>query len=255
MQSIKIGDIIRNLRGSKGISQETLADACGVSMQAVSKWENGQSYPDITLLPVLSDYFHVTLDYLLTGEYPSPCAESVGDEDRRIIEALQNRTKPDTLYIVQYQNGKVLDKTAFDQDADRFRQPPVKIRFEEALQNSKNNLHVEFWGNAMVEGDVGGSVNTGGTLTCTDVNGSVDAGGDVTCADVNGTVSAGGSVACADVNGSVTAGSTVHCADVGGNVSAGNNVTCNDVDGKVTANGAVTCTGANYDMSAENSVQ
>lgn len=44
MGELKVGEIIKELRGSKGISQEMLADVCGVSMQAVSKWENGVSH-------------------------------------------------------------------------------------------------------------------------------------------------------------------------------------------------------------------
>ncbi len=243
MNTLKIGNIIRQLRGNKGISQETLADFCGVSMQAVSKWENSQSYPDITLLPVLSGYFQVTLDYLLTGRYPSAGVEAA-EEDRQIIEALQKHTKPDTLYIVQYQNGKILDKAAFEQHTDHHAQPPVRIRLEEALRDSKSDLYVEIWGNAAVEGDVGGCLNAGGSVTCADINGAVDAGGSVTSADINGAVSAGGGVTCADVNGSVTAGGSVDCADVGGNVSAGNSVTCCHVDGSITSNGSAACTKA-----------
>ncbi len=43
MGELRIGEMIKELRGNKGISQEMLADVCGVSMQAVSKWENGGS--------------------------------------------------------------------------------------------------------------------------------------------------------------------------------------------------------------------
>lgn len=53
------------LRREMGITQEQLAQAMGVTNQAVSKWESGQSYPDITLLPRLAAYFRVTVDELL----------------------------------------------------------------------------------------------------------------------------------------------------------------------------------------------
>ncbi len=43
MSELKISEMIRELRTDRGISQETLADVCDVSMQAVSKWENGVS--------------------------------------------------------------------------------------------------------------------------------------------------------------------------------------------------------------------
>lgn len=54
-------------RKKKGMSQEQLADAVGLSAQAVSKWECALSYPDITLLPVLSRLFDVSVDVLLCG--------------------------------------------------------------------------------------------------------------------------------------------------------------------------------------------
>lgn len=44
MREIKINEVIKELRTDKGISQETLANVCDVSMQAISKWENGVSH-------------------------------------------------------------------------------------------------------------------------------------------------------------------------------------------------------------------
>ena len=58
---------IKELRKKKGISQEELADKIGVSRQAVSKWESEQSTPDLDKIIVLSDFFHVTTDYILKG--------------------------------------------------------------------------------------------------------------------------------------------------------------------------------------------
>lgn len=60
-----IGDKIRILRRERGLTQEELASHLGISFQAVSKWERGEGYPDITLLPALSAYFGVSADELL----------------------------------------------------------------------------------------------------------------------------------------------------------------------------------------------
>lgn len=62
---MKIGSNIAALRKEKGITQEELANALGVSAQAVSKWENNSSCPDVSLLTVIADYFGVTVDALL----------------------------------------------------------------------------------------------------------------------------------------------------------------------------------------------
>ena len=60
-----IGKVISSLRKEKGITQEELAKAVGVSTSAVSKWESGISYPDITLLPIIARYFNISTDKLL----------------------------------------------------------------------------------------------------------------------------------------------------------------------------------------------
>jgi len=64
---MNIADRIQSLRKAKGISQEELAEQTGVSRQAVSKWEGGQSVPDIEKIIIMSDFFGVTTDYLLKG--------------------------------------------------------------------------------------------------------------------------------------------------------------------------------------------
>lgn len=59
------GDIIKKIRKQRNLTQEQIAEAFGVSCQAISKWETGTSYPDISLLPIIADYFGVSVDYLL----------------------------------------------------------------------------------------------------------------------------------------------------------------------------------------------
>jgi Predicted transcriptional regulators len=59
-----LADSISRHRRRRGLTQQQLANRLGVSYQAVSKWENGQTCPEITLLPLLADIFQVTLDEL-----------------------------------------------------------------------------------------------------------------------------------------------------------------------------------------------
>lgn len=62
---MKIGENIASLRRQKGVTQEQLAQAVGVSAPAVSKWETDQSLPDIGLLAPIARYFGITIDALL----------------------------------------------------------------------------------------------------------------------------------------------------------------------------------------------
>lgn len=64
MNTINLGTTIRKLRRKKGITQETLAEALSVSPQAVSKWESGLCFPDMSMIPVIAGYFEVSLDIL-----------------------------------------------------------------------------------------------------------------------------------------------------------------------------------------------
>lgn len=74
---MNISDRIQSLRKAKGITQEQLADAVGVSRQAVSKCEAEQSVPDLERVVAMAEYFDVTTDYILRGIEPAPKRESV----------------------------------------------------------------------------------------------------------------------------------------------------------------------------------
>ena len=60
-----IGQNIKRLRLCKGDTQENLAETLHISTQAISKWENELSSPDISILPQLADYFGITIDELM----------------------------------------------------------------------------------------------------------------------------------------------------------------------------------------------
>ena len=60
-----LGQRIAYFRKQKGLTQEALAELCSVSAQAVSKWENDLTAPDISLLPRLAELFGITVDELL----------------------------------------------------------------------------------------------------------------------------------------------------------------------------------------------
>ncbi|MDR2606189.1 MAG: helix-turn-helix transcriptional regulator [Oscillospiraceae bacterium] len=79
---------IAELRKAKGVTQEELANAVGVTAQAVSRWENGGA-PDLELLPAISDFFEVSIDCLFgrdAGRY-----SSVHDAIRKYIAGKERR--------------------------------------------------------------------------------------------------------------------------------------------------------------------
>lgn len=65
---MEFNEKLQELRKSRGLTQEELAEALFVSRTAISKWESGRGYPSIDSLKEISKYFSVTIDELLTGE-------------------------------------------------------------------------------------------------------------------------------------------------------------------------------------------
>ncbi len=65
---LKLGNKIRELRLRNGRTQEALANAVGVTAQAISRWESGGGYPDMELIPSIANYFGVSIDVLFGYE-------------------------------------------------------------------------------------------------------------------------------------------------------------------------------------------
>ena len=61
---LNLGIKIRELRKRDGRTQEMLAEALGVTSQAVSRWESGGSYPDMEVIPAIANFFHISIDEL-----------------------------------------------------------------------------------------------------------------------------------------------------------------------------------------------
>ena len=93
---MKLSDKIYYLRKRTGMSQEELAEAIGVSRQAVSKWETGDASPDINKLLALSKVFNVTTDWLLSNEDPYEDKKNQSTEN---FEKQYNQTYDDNEYF------------------------------------------------------------------------------------------------------------------------------------------------------------
>ena len=63
--STNFSNNFRAMRKQRNLTQEQIAEALSVSCQAISKWETNSSCPDISLLPIIADYFGVSVDFLI----------------------------------------------------------------------------------------------------------------------------------------------------------------------------------------------
>ena len=208
-------EIIAKYRKELGLTQEGLALKLGVTNQAVSKWESGQSCPDIALLPLLADLFGITLDQLFGREPKALAAQTALDW-------------PDdgVLRVVLYAGHRQIASSPADRDIHFCYEGPA-LNIESAISVSCDAVM--------------GNVKAGGDVRCDAVYGHVQAGGSVSCDDIQGNVTAQGSVSCDDVAGSVSAGGNVTCDCIEGSVYAGGNVQVDEVEGDITAGGGVYC--------------
>lgn len=75
MNMKKIGDFLKSLRKSKGLTQTELADMLNVSNKTISKWENGLGIPEMSTLLLLADIYEVSVDDILRGSKKMPKSE------------------------------------------------------------------------------------------------------------------------------------------------------------------------------------
>ena len=126
--TIYLSENIKRLRREKGITQENLADFLGVTFQSVSKWERGESYPDITMLPEIAGFFRISVDELLG-------VNKATDE----VELTKLLEEYDNLRWDAGNKWKVLDEMREKYPAD-FR---VQVRYIGKLLNGTNDEIVE----------------------------------------------------------------------------------------------------------------
>ena len=208
------GANLARLRVLASLTQVALAQILGVTHQAVSQWECGDTMPDIMTLPKLASALGVTMDGLF----------GIGSGDG-------SNTSPAPLLDDYPQDGGKLRALIF------IGKKMVKSR--EIAQNKLNEQRVifEYRGSAL-------NVESYMTLQCGDVSGNATAGHSMTCENVKGNATAGHSMQCGDVGQNATAGHSLNCrGNVGGGVRAGHGLTCGNVNGDVNAGHSVNVSG------------
>ena len=97
MDIVKIGKFIAENRKKKNLTQEQLAEKLGVTSKTISRWENGNYMPDISLLKPLSEELEITLNDLLSGE-------------RVEKEQYQEKLEENIINTIDYTNKKISEK-------------------------------------------------------------------------------------------------------------------------------------------------
>ena len=98
MDQIKIGTFLKLLRKEKNLTQEQLAERLGVSNRTVSRWENGNNMPDISLLSEIAEFYDVSIPELIYGERKS---ENMREEAKEVAETMSDYAKAEKETLVK----------------------------------------------------------------------------------------------------------------------------------------------------------
>lgn len=92
MDQRKTGNFLKNLRKSKGLTQEQLAEEFNVSSRTVSRWETGNNMPDLSILIEIADFYDVDIREIIDGERKS--------------ENMDNETKDTLMKVAEYSDAE-----------------------------------------------------------------------------------------------------------------------------------------------------
>ena len=98
IDQIKIGSFLRELRKEKKLTQEQLAERFGVSSRSVSRWENGNTMPELGILVELADYYEVDIKEIIDGERKS---ESMEKEEKETLQKVADYAEAEKKLVVK----------------------------------------------------------------------------------------------------------------------------------------------------------
>lgn len=99
MDQIKIGTFIAERRKMKGLTQMQLAEKLNITDRAVSKWENGRSLPDSSIMLMLCDILKITVNDLLCGEVVT-MENNIKEYENNLIEIVRQKEESDKRLLV-----------------------------------------------------------------------------------------------------------------------------------------------------------
>jgi len=216
-----LSENIYALRKKMGLTQESLADKLGVTFQAVSKWENGQSSPDMVLLPQIADIFGVHIDELF--------GRKITLESHTNFSGDLPWKDDETLRGVIFKGHKILDKC---DDISQF-----TFHYTGDSLNVVSHCNIEC-------GEIQNGAKASVNINCNTINGGAKAMVDINCSgDING----GASSACdINVGGSISGGASSGCDinvsnSISGGVSCSGDIAADKITGDVKCDGDIAC--------------
>ena len=98
IDQVKIGGFLKDLRKEKGLTQEQLAEKFGVSSRSVSRWENGNTMPELGILVELAEYYEVDIKEIIDGERKS---EIMNKEEKETLQKVADYADAEKRLVVR----------------------------------------------------------------------------------------------------------------------------------------------------------
>lgn len=144
--SIKQGDYLKKLRTEHGLSQDALSEILGISRQSISKWEQGNSSPDIDNMGKLAKYYGVSIDSLVKGEPDEPSVTagssvSVNDMISGFMGTAQKKSEhePEDMQISAPEPSLKEKKLLAEQEDERHRKEREASREKKQKEKKKRS--------------------------------------------------------------------------------------------------------------------
>ena len=110
MDQTKIGALLRELRKERNLSQEQVAEQFNVSTRSISRWENGNTMPDISIMIDLADYYEIDLRELLNGERKS---ENMTENMRETLDMIADYSSEEKAKLIKELRGMLIASAFF----------------------------------------------------------------------------------------------------------------------------------------------
>ena len=201
----QIGANIAAYRKQAGLTQAGLAEKLNYSDKTISKWERGESSPDISVLVDIADLFGVSIDSLFTENIADcPDIRSFMRDD-------------DVIRVVQIRGQKILKVSSTFSPGE----PPIEIAFPHDCNDETQYFKVEVYGHVIADGAINGDVICHQSINSGTINGDVRSDGNIDVKELNGQ-----NITCQSITDCYKlSANKIEC---GGNISSAN-LTCDQI--------------------------